>query len=128
MTRDELNLTADETAILDDMIARREATFQKPQYMQSYRATRLKMIAREEIATLPPKPATSNTDRTHYDTNRRVVAIGPSGPGRIHEADVDDLPICQLKGSTWFAPGQPVKVLGPGPVTCGHCANATVHQ
>ena len=45
-----------------------------------------------------------------------------------HEADVDDLPICQLKGSTWFAPGQPVKVLGPGPVTCGHCANATVHQ
>ena len=128
MTRDELNLSAEETAILDDMIARREATFQKPQYMQSYRATRLKMIAREEIAALPPKPAATVTDRRHYDTNRRVVAIGPSGPGRIHEADTDDLPICQLKGSTWFAPGQPVEVLGPGPVTCGHCANATAHR
>jgi hypothetical protein len=83
MRRDELNLTADETAILDDMVARREATFQKPQYMQSYRATRLKMIAREEIASLPPKPAATVTDRRHYDTNRRVVAVGPSGPGRI---------------------------------------------
>jgi hypothetical protein len=128
MTRDELNLTADETAILDDMVARREATFQKPQYMQSYRATRLKMIAREEIAALPPKPPATVTDRRHYDTNRRVMAIGPSGPGRIHEADADDLPICQLKGSTWFAPGHPVKVLGPGPVTCGHCANAALHR
>ena len=128
MTRDDHNLTAEERAILDDMVARREATFQKPQYMQSYRATRLKMIAREEIAALPTKPAAPVPDRRHYDANRRVVAIGPSGPGRIHEADADHLPICQLKGSTWFAPGQPVKVLGPGPVTCGHCANATVHQ
>ena len=128
MTRDAHNLTAEERAILDAMVARREATFQKPQYMQSYRATRLKMIAREEIAALPTKPAAPVPDRRHYDTNRRVVAIGPSGPGRIHEADADHLPICQLKGSTWFAPGQPVKVLGPGPVTCGHCANATVHQ
>src|SRR4051812_37080718 len=77
MKRDELNLTADETAILDDMIARREATFQKPQYMQSYRATRLKMIAREEIAALPPKPAATVADRGHYGASRRVVAIDP---------------------------------------------------
>src|SRR3954453_3607925 len=128
MTRDERNLTAEETAILDDMIARREATFQKPQYMQSYRATKLKLVAREEIAALPPKPAATVTDRKHYDANRRVVASGSSGRSRIHEADADDLPICQLKGSTWFPPGQPVQALGPGAVPCGHCANATVNR
>jgi hypothetical protein len=128
MTRDELSLTAEETAILDDMIARRDATFEKPPYMQSYRASRLKMIARGEIAALPPKPADPIVDRRHYDADRRVVAIGPSGPGRIHEADVDDLPICQRKGSAWFATDQRVDVLGPGAVTCGHCANATTHR
>jgi hypothetical protein len=69
MTRDELNLTADETAILDDMVARREATFQKPQYMQSYRATRLKMIAREEIAAPPRnRPPPSRTAGTTTPT------------------------------------------------------------
>jgi len=96
--------------------------------MQSQRATRLKIMAREEIAALPQESAASVRDRQLYETNRRVVAIGPSGAGKVHEADLDDLPICQSKGSMWFAQGQRVDVLGPGSVTCGHCANATANH
>jgi hypothetical protein len=122
--------TVNEQAILDDCVARRSDQFQRPAWMQSARATAIKLEARRRIAVLPPAlPEERTTSRTHYEAARRVVAYDKHGnPYRFHEADVDGLPICVMRRWRYFTEGiERPEVVGPGPVTCGHCANTTGH-
>jgi hypothetical protein len=92
--------------------------------------TAIRLEARRQIATLPPAPRSEGAERVHYEAARRVVAYHKGGrPYAYHEADADGLPICAMRNlfsereREWTEEGL-LERLGPGPVTCGHCANA----
>jgi hypothetical protein len=70
------------------------------------------------------------TANYHTDHDRVVVHVPTTGvPGKTHEADVDRMPVCIMRGffeRVLLDPAERdlVTHLGPGTVTCGHCANA----
>ena len=122
------DFSASEQDIIDDCIRCRTDTFVKPPYMASPKATQIKLHLRRVLATLPAEPqTTSRAHRVHYNAQRRVRWFGFKR-GKIHEAGLDGLPVCHWGNpGGWFdrANGAGVEHLGPGPVTCGHCANAS---
>jgi hypothetical protein len=122
--------TAAELALLEDMIQRRSLDFAKPPWMQSHRATALKRAAGDTIGRLPKASRSGRSTDYHTDHDRVVVHLPTTGlPGKTHEADVDRLPVCIMRGffeRVLLDPAERdlVTHLGPGTVTCGHCANA----
>jgi hypothetical protein len=114
-------LSAAEQALVEEMVAARSADRPKPPWMQSHRMTRVQKEARRRIAALPPRPKspTGRSARATYWAPRRVTGT-PVGKYAIHESD-GDLPIC-AHGAHFAANNIPREQLGPGQVSCGHCA------
>jgi hypothetical protein len=124
-----VTFTPGEQALIDEQIRRRSEKFDRPAWMQSHRATTIRRYLREAVAALPPEPTTKRGAKVLYDAGRRVVLLHPTTrhPGQTHEADVDGLPICGMRGRFERNPDD-VQELGGGPVTCGHCANARARR
>jgi hypothetical protein len=70
---------------------------------------------------LMPEPEKPTRDKVHYHADRRIKWRGNHA---IHEADAA-LPICRYRFKGFDEPkwAHEIEHLGPGPVTCGHCAN-----
>jgi len=126
------DLSIGEQNVYDEALRRRSEKFEKPVWMDSIKATKIKLMLRKAISELPPEPRTSGA-RVHYNADRRIVVFGQGASygsrsyGQIHEADVDGLPICIMRN--WFEEHMTTspdsfEELGGGGVTCGHCANA----
>ena len=118
-----MSLSESEQSLLDEMIRTRNPKVQRPPWMQSQRYTRVQKEARRRIAELPPRsPEDTRRGAGSYHAARRVqYQTRPGHWSLIHESD-GDLPICPL-GRHWAdAPETLRRELGPGEVTCGHCA------
>jgi hypothetical protein len=129
----------DDQKHIDEMVRARSTDLPRPEWMQSHRWTRIKIEARKLIAALPPAPKEPQTgDKVHYQTPDRtqLAAIPPNpatgqagvGDGVIHEAVEDGLPYCAADWTSMYRGFTPKqwregsRRLGPGGVTCGHCA------
>jgi hypothetical protein len=123
-----LTLTPGEQAVYDEALGRRSEKFQKPYWMERIRATQIKLALRKALADMPREESGGSLQKVLYTANRRIVVLNPNGTwNRPHDADVDGLPICIMRGFVERAQIEHpdlVKELGGGPVTCGHCANA----
>jgi hypothetical protein len=116
-----MTFSASEQALLEEMVATRSVDVKRPPWMQSQRYTRIKKEARRRIVALPPGRTVSISLPSYtYHANRRVTGL-PVGDFAIHESD-GNLPICPLGNHFASHPDLPITQLGPGPVTCGHCA------
>ena len=112
---------------VEEMVRTRSTDLARPPWVQSHRWTAVKLEARKRIAALPPVETTPA--KAHYQAARRThLVVGTSGTVAVHEATEDGIPICALNwqevyGMTESEWRQNAQLLGPGPVTCGHCAN-----
>jgi hypothetical protein len=106
----DMNLSAAERALIEEMVAARSVEWPKPPWMPSHRVTRVKKEARRRIAALPPRPKspTGRSPQRTYSAARRVTGTSV-GKYAIYESD-GVLPICALgrtspqrtsPGSSW---------------------------
>jgi hypothetical protein len=117
----DMNLSAAEQAVVEDMVAMRSVDLERPVWMQSHRMRIVQKEAHRRIAALPPPPKspTGPSGVRTYWAARRVTGV-PVGKYAIHESD-GDLPICML-GEYFAAYNVAREQLPPGQVNCGHCA------
>jgi len=106
-----------ERLLFDEMVRSRNAGLPKPPSMQSHRYTRVKKAARRRIGELPAVDAAGRPPLYHA---ARRLSHTPVGRFAIHQTLDGQLPICAL--ADHFAGATDQIELGPGPVTCGHCA------
>jgi hypothetical protein len=123
-----MSLSIGEQSVYDDALRRRSEKFEKPVWMDSIDATKIKLMLRKALAELPPEARVTNGAKVLYQAARRVVMLRPDGLWyQTHECDVDGLPICVMRSKferVLIDEPLAVKEIEGGGVTCGHCANA----
>jgi hypothetical protein len=118
---------SEEQGYIDEMVRTRSTDLARPPWVQSHRWTAIKLEARKLIDALPPVEKVSG-GKVHYQAARRTQGISDSGTLALHDATDDGIPICAVDwqdvyGLTENEWRENSRLLGPGPVTCGHCAN-----